>query len=75
MKEKTIDEIYELEDLRCSTTELRRDDSNKSRVGRNRTYDLRIAMYSNSAVNRCIIGDEVFKPDTDPWGNRTAPVE
>ena len=52
MKEKTIDEIYELEDLRCSTTELRRDDSNKSRVGRNRTYDLRIAMYSNSAVNR-----------------------
>lgn len=46
---------YVSEDLRRSTTELRRDDLHQSRAGGTRTHDFRLIMlYSNSAVDRCL---------------------
>ena len=44
------------EGLRRSTTELRRNDRNQIRAGGTRTHDFRLIMlYSNSAVNRCLL--------------------
>jgi len=55
---------YVSEDLRRSPTELRRNDLNQSRAGGTRTHNIRrIRLYSYSAVDRCIVGDEVFRPD------------
>ena len=47
---------YVSEGLRRSTTELRRNDLNQSRAGGTRTHDFRLIMlYSNSAVDRCLL--------------------
>ena len=46
---------YVSEDLRRSTTELRRNDLHQSRAGGTRTHDIRrLMLYSNSAVDRCL---------------------
>ena len=53
---------YVSENLRRSTTELRRNDLHQSRAGGTRTHDIRlVSMYSNSAVDRCFVGDEVIE--------------